>query len=72
MYAVIEANVDDMTGELAGHTIATLMKAGASVWVRRIVHLVHGRQLIHGGGSDARRVAVLLGVVADPGAVGPE
>ena len=28
-HVVLEANVDDLTGELAGHTIASLMKAGA-------------------------------------------
>jgi uncharacterized protein (TIGR00299 family) protein len=33
-HVVVEANVDDMTGELAGHAIAALMRAGAlDAWV---------------------------------------
>jgi pyridinium-3,5-bisthiocarboxylic acid mononucleotide nickel chelatase len=56
---VLEANVDDVTGEILGATVAALMNAGAlDAWVTPVT-------------GKKGRPAHVVSVLADPAAVGP-
>jgi uncharacterized protein (DUF111 family) len=69
---LVEANVDDVTGEVLAHTIAALLGAGAhDAWATPIV-MKKGRpaHTLHALCDDATRAAVAAVLVAETGTLG--
>jgi uncharacterized protein (TIGR00299 family) protein len=69
---LVEANVDDVTGEVLAHTIAELLRAGAhDAWATPIV-MKKGRpaHTVHALCDDAAFAAVCAVVVAETGTLG--